>query len=157
MCILSWVICKLACHRGCEPCAHAVIHLWVYSKVTYFQWFCQVLELKQIVIVTFLDLLNPSDHAALVLKHFFTRWNWKNHTKKYKKKRPPYCVRTLKIHKMPPGCFLVVGIGSTWRYDPIFSLHNFCWAGNGYFSSQTVFTDTENIFSKKKPIRLTLA
>ena len=44
----------------------------------------------------------------------------------------------------------MVGIGSTWRYDPIFSLHNFCWAGNGYFSSQTVFTDTENIFSKKK-------
>jgi len=32
---------------------------------------------------------------------------------------------------MPPGCFfVVVGIGSTWRYDPIFSLHNFCWAGN---------------------------
>ena len=97
MCILSWLICKLVCHRGCEPCAHAVIHLWVYSKVTYFQWFCQVLELKQIVIVTFLDLLNPSDHAALVLKHFFTRWNWKNHTKKYKKKRPPYCVRTLTL------------------------------------------------------------
>ena len=66
LCILSWVICKLVCHRGCEPCAHAVIHLWVYSKVTYFQWFCQVLELKKIVIVTFLDLLNPSDPAALV-------------------------------------------------------------------------------------------
>ena len=63
---LSWVICKLVCHRGCEPCAHAVIHLRVCSKVTYFQWFCQVLEQKQIVIVTFLDLLNPSDHSALV-------------------------------------------------------------------------------------------
>ena len=58
---------------------------------------------------------------------------------------------------MPPGCFFVVGIGSKWRYDAIFSLHNFCWAGNGYFSSQTVFTDNENIFSKKKPIRPTLA
>ena len=52
---------------------------------------------------------------------------------------------------MPPDSFFfVVGIGSTWRCDPIFSLHIFCWAGNGYFSSQTVFTDTKNIFSKKK-------
>jgi len=41
---------------------------------------------------------------------------------------------------MPPGCFFVVGIGSKWRYDAIFSLHNFCWAGNGYFTIRCIFS-----------------
>ena len=36
--------------------------------------------------------------------------------------------------------FFVVGIASTCRNKCKFSLHNFCWAGNAYFSTQTVFT-----------------
>ena len=46
-------------------------------------------------------------------------------------------------------CFLggVVLYSYNWC-QCLFCMHNFCWAGNGYFSTQTAFTDT--FFSKKK-------
>ena len=52
--------------------------------------------------------------------------------------------------------FFVVGIASTFRNRCKFSLHNFCWAGNAYFSTQTVFTNTFFPPKKKTTISLTL-
>ena len=52
----------------------------------------------------------------------------------------PAAPRSFKIRKLPPVFFFGVGIASTCRNKCKFSLHNFCWAGNAYFSTQTVFT-----------------
>ena len=115
LCVLSWVICKLACHRACGPCVHAVIYLCFYSKVNYFQWFCNVLALKQIVIFTFLYLLDIIDHLALV-KTFFYKVELEkpqeNVQKKAAPKRPPTVYALKKLRKCHQTLFL------WWRLVP---------------------------------------
>ena len=115
--------------------------------VVFWNW----IKLWLSLFLTCLTLWSPST----CVKTFFYKVELEKPQEKIQKKQPlsgPLLYTHLKKnHRMPPGCFFfVVEVGSNQRYNPIFSVHNFCWAGNGCLSSQTVFTDTENIFSKKK-------